>query len=100
MVIEKYISIDKQAEDIDTSESYKEDVELIISMNYEELYNIIRDTELALKVLVGGELKNTYSGIIPILERIKNLIIIYLSGLDINLDNMYEKIGKDRVRVE
>lgn len=99
-MIEKYISIDKQAEDIDTSESYKEAVELIISMNYNELYNIIRDTELALKVLVGGELKNTYSGIIPILERIKNLIIIYLSGSDINLDNMYEKIEKDRVRVE
>jgi hypothetical protein len=71
--IKLYKSLGDQAEEQDTYQAYKEKIELIKSLSYEDLYNIMRDTEDALKVVIRNEQKANISGILALTEMIVKL---------------------------
>jgi hypothetical protein len=74
----RLLSLGKQAEDLDTYEAYKEKIDIIKNLNYEELYNIMRDTEDALTVLLRGDSKANPSGIFEMTKDIIKLGTAYL----------------------
>ena len=67
-LLKKYESLSDQAENIDSYAAYKELIETIRVMNYEELFNIMRDAETALMVIARGEAKGAEPGIGVMIE--------------------------------
>ena len=100
-ILKKYVSLGDQAEALDSYEAYKEKIETIQNMKYEELYNIMRDTEDALKVLCRGEAKAQQSGILVMTKEILKLATLYQErfGFDKpklpNLEYTYEYIERE-----
>ena len=75
-MLEKYMSLSQQAENINTTESYKELVETIKSMTYEEMFQLFYDAETTLEVMLREG--NKYLGIKVSVERIVELGNLYL----------------------
>ena len=76
IMLEKYVSLSQQAENINTTESYKELVETIKSMTYEEMFQLFYDSETTLQVMLREG--NKYPGIKVSVERIVELGNLYL----------------------
>jgi hypothetical protein len=101
-LLKKYVSLGDQAEKIDSYEAYKEKINTIQNMSYEELYNIMRDTEDALKVCLRGDSKANQAGIYALTKMIIDLGQAYLKANNYNplpteklyLDYTYEWIEK------
>jgi len=106
MQLKPYQSLGKQAEDKDSYEAYKEKIDRIRSMNYEELYNIMRDAEDALSVLLRKESKANQSGIFELTKALVTLGTKYLKENNrelttgINLQYTYEFIEQENKKVK
>ena len=77
-MLETYKSLTGQAETKDTYEAYKELIETIRKMNYEELYNVMRDAATALKVLCRSEEKAKIAGLLALTDDIVKLGAAFL----------------------
>ena len=76
MTLKKYTSLSGQAENINTLESYKELIETIKDMTYEEMFQLFYDAETALEVILREG--NPYPGIRICVENIVKLGNLYL----------------------
>lgn len=76
--LKPYKSLGWQAEDIGTYDAYKEKIDRIREMNYPYLYDLFRDAETALQVLVRGEAKGDSPGIEITIQEIMKLGREYL----------------------
>jgi len=83
-LLKPFVSLSKQAETIDSYESYKELISRLRKMPYEQLYYLFGDVEKALQVLIRGEAKGDNSGICSIVSDIIRLGNVYLKSKDYN----------------
>jgi hypothetical protein len=81
-MLKTYKSLTGQAVTKDTYEAYKELIETIREMNHEELYDVMQDTETALKVLCRSEEKAAINGIASLIEEIVKLGVSFLQMHD------------------
>lgn len=95
--MEKYTSLTSQAEDANTYESYKELIEMIRQMDYEEMYDIMSDTKTALKILCRKENKAEIAGLLSLVTDMVKLGITFLKANDTPLPF---KIKEIEVEVE
>lgn len=95
--LKKYVSLFDQAEQQDNLEALKELIDTIREMTHHELYYLLCDTEVALKVLCRGEAKGDDQGAIrEIVKRILELATLYLEKSELKLHYTYELIEKRR----
>ena len=80
--MKKYRSLTSQAEDTNTYESYKKLIEMIRQMDYEEMYDLMSDTETALKVLCRKENKAGIAGLCSLTTSIVKLGMTFLKTCD------------------
>jgi hypothetical protein len=106
-LLKKYVSLGDQAEKLDTYQAYKEKIDIIKNLDYEGLYNIMRDTEDALTVCLRGDSKAKQSGIFELTKAIIKLGTAYLEANNreielpegkLYLDYTYEYIEKEEAK--
>jgi len=97
MALKKYRSLSGQAEDINERAAYFELIEHIRTMSYEELYDIMTDTETALTVLIRGECAGDDRGIVHLVQKIIELAKAYLAKADCpSTEYTFEYIDRKR----
>ena len=100
-LLKKYVSLGDQAEKFDSYAAYKEKIDMIKNMTYEELYNLMRDTKEVLTVLARGETKAQKGGLTVLTKQIVKLANMYLDRYDsdnpksTSLEYTYEWIEKE-----
>ena len=81
-ILKKYIPLTEQAEQNDTYEAYKELITKIGEMNYVELFNIMSETKIILKVLCRKGIKVDKGGFLSLTSTILQLGATFLEAND------------------